>query len=168
MLQQRYYDASQKVDWFARQIRHPQQKLNEQRNQLFTLSKSLRFAMQNNERFNQQRLSRQQQQLAHLRPDPSASNREISSLQHVLKQNWQILFSQRQQRLEKQAALLEAISPQHILERGFSVVKNSRGQVISSTALLKQGQKLHITFADGEADVRVTAETAQPDLFDLS
>ena len=168
VLQQRYYDASQKVDWFARQIRHPQQKLNEQRNQLFTLSKSLRFAMQNNERFNQQRLSRQQQQLTHLRPDPSAFNREISSLQHVLKQNWQMLFNQRQQHLEKQAALLEAVSPQHILERGFSVVKNSRGQVIRSAALLKQGQKLHITFADGEADVRVTAETAQPDLFDLS
>ena len=168
VLQQRYYDASQKVDWFARQIRHPQQKLNEQRNQLFSLSQSLRFAMQNNERFNQQRLSRQQQQLAHLRPDPSAFNREISSLQHVLKQNWQMLFNQRQQHLEKQAALLEAVSPQHILERGFSVVKNSRGQVIRSAALLKQGQKLHITFADGEADVRVTAETAQPDLFDLS
>mgnify|MGYP003601068836 FL=1 len=79
-----------------------------------------------------------------------------------------MLFNQRQQHLEKQAALLEAVSPQHILERGFSVVKNSRGQVIRSAALLKQGQKLHITFADGEADVRVTAETAQPDLFDLS
>ena len=66
VLQQRYYDASQKVDWFARQIRHPQQKLNEQRNQLFSLSQSLRFAMQNNERFNQQRLSRHQHHLAHL------------------------------------------------------------------------------------------------------
>ena len=34
--------------------------------------------------------------------------------------------------------------------------------------LLKQGQKLHITFFEGEADVRVTGEQAQPDLFDFS
>ncbi|EFE49726.1 hypothetical protein NEIELOOT_01471 [Neisseria elongata subsp. glycolytica ATCC 29315] len=48
------------------------------------------------------------------------------------------------------------------------MVKNSRGQVIRDAALLKQGQKLHITFFEGEADVRVTGEQAQPDLFDFS
>ena len=60
------------------------------------------------------------------------------------------------------------MSPQHILAHGFSVVKNSRGQVIRDAATLKQGQKLHIVFAEGEADVRVTSEHLQPDLFDFS
>ena len=31
VLEQRYFDASQKLDWLARQIRHPRQKLDEQR-----------------------------------------------------------------------------------------------------------------------------------------
>ncbi|EGZ46791.1 exodeoxyribonuclease VII large subunit [Neisseria wadsworthii] len=168
VLEQRYYDASQRVDWFARQIRHPQQKLNEQRNQLAALQQSLRFSMQNNHRFNAQKLARQQQNLAHLRPNVSSAERNLLLLQAALCQNWQNLFANRQQRLEKQTALLEAVSPQHILERGFSVVKNSRGQVIRSANLLKQGQKLHITFADGETDVRVTSEHKQPDLFDYS
>ncbi|KPN70935.1 exodeoxyribonuclease VII large subunit [Neisseria sp. 83E34] len=168
VLEQRYYDASQRVDWFARQIRHPQQKLNEQRNQLAALQQSLRFSMQNSYRFNAQKLDRQQQSLAHLRPDVSTAERNLLLLQAALGQNWQNLFGNRQQRLEKQTALLEAVSPQHILERGFSVVKNSRGQVIRSANVLKQGQKLHITFADGETDVRVTSEHKQPDLFDYS
>lgn len=167
-LEQRYYDASQKVDWFARQIRHPQHKLNEQRNQLAALQQSLRFSMQNNHRFNVQKLARQQQTLAHLRPDISASKRDVMRFQTALQQSRLSLFALYRQRLEKQTALLEAVSPQHILERGFSVVKNSRGQVIRSAHALKQGQKLHITFADGETDVRVTSEHKQPDLFDYS
>ncbi|UOO76378.1 exodeoxyribonuclease VII large subunit [Neisseria sp. Dent CA1/247] len=168
VLEQRYYDASQRVDWFARQIRHPQQKLNEQRNQLAALQQSLRFSIQNNHRFNVQKLARQQQTLAHLRPDISASKRDAMRFQTALQQSRLSLFALYRQRLEKQAALLEAVSPQHILERGFSVVKNSRGQVIRSAHALKQGQKLHITFADGETDVRVTSEHKQPDLFDYS
>lgn len=168
VLEQRYYDASQRVDWFARQIRHPQQKLNEQCNQLAALQQSLRFSMQNNHRFNVQKLARQQQTLAHLRPDISTSKRDVIRFQTALQQSRLSLFALYRQRLEKQAALLEAVSPQHILERGFSVVKNSRGQVIRSAHALKQGQKLHITFADGETDVRVTSEHKQPDLFDYS
>ncbi|WP_107726677.1 exodeoxyribonuclease VII large subunit [Neisseria weaveri] len=168
VLEQRYYDACQRVDWFARQIRHPQQKLNEQRNQLAALQQSLRFSMQNNHRFNVQKLARQQQTLAHLRPDISASKRDVMRFQTALQQSRLSLFALYRQRLEKETALLEAVSPQHILERGFSVVKNSRGQVIRSAHALKQGQKLHITFADGETDVRVTSEHKQPDLFDYS
>ncbi len=166
VLQQRYYDASQKVDWFARQIRHPQQKLNEQRNQINAYAQSLRFSIQNNYRFNEQQLSRQQQHLLHLLPNFSVFYRDINNLKKNLQQNWQILFNQRKQHLEKQTALLTAVSPQHILERGFSVVKNGRGQVIRNPATLKQGQKLRITFASGETDVRVCSETEQPDLFD--
>lgn len=167
-LEQRYYDASQRVDWFARQIRHPQQKLNEQRGQLTALQQSLHFSMHNNHRFNVQKLVRQQQTLTHLRPDISAAKRDLMRFQTALQQSRLSLFALYRQRLEKQAALLEAVSPQHILERGFSVVKNSRGQVIRSVHALKQGQKLHITFADGETDVRVTGEHKQPDLFDYS
>ncbi|PSJ80641.1 exodeoxyribonuclease VII large subunit [Neisseria iguanae] len=165
-LQQRYYDASQKIDWLARQIRHPRQKLNEQRLQMQDLAQHLRFAVQQNHRFNAQQLSRQTQALRHLRPDISQPKRDVAQFQAGLAQSFAILLQQRRQTLEKQSALLEAVSPQHILARGFSVVKNSRGQIVNSAAGLERGQKLHIVFADGETDVRVTGETAQPDLFD--
>ena len=150
------------------QLRHPQQKLDEQKTHLAALQQNLRFAMQNQHRFSAQKLVQQQQKLAHLRPDTAAVGRDLAAFQTALQQNWQTLFNLRRQGLEKQAALLEAVSPQHILARGFSVVKNSRGQVIRNADSLKQGQKLHIVFAEGETDVRVTREHKQPDLFDYS
>ena len=166
VLEQRYFDASQKLDWLARQIRHPRQKLDEQRASISKLAQMLSYSMTQNLRAHTARFERQTQTLKHCRPDVSVYTQNIDRFQTALSHSFRQLLIHRRQSLTAQAALLEAVSPQHILERGFSVVKNTRGQVIRNAELLKQGQKLHITFADGETDVRVTKEQAQGELFD--
>jgi len=166
VLEQRYFDASQKLDWLARQIRHPRQKLDEQRTYIHKLAQTLSYSMTQNVRAHTARLERQTQALKHCRPDISVYRQDIDRFQTTLSHAFRQLLAQRRQSLTTQTALLEAVSPQQILERGFSVVKNTRGQVIRNADALKQGQKLHITFADGETDVRVTKEQAQRELFD--
>ena len=166
VLEQRYFDASQKLDWLARQIRHPRQKLDEQRTYIHKLAQTLSYSMTQNVRAHTARFERQTQALKHCRPDISVYRQDISRFQTTLSHAFRQLLAHRRQSLTAQTALLEAVSPQHILERGFSVVKNTRGQVIRNADVLKQGQKLHITFADGETDVRVTKEQAQRELFD--
>ena len=166
VLEQRYFDASQKLDWLARQIRHPRQKLDEQRASISKLAHMLSYSMTQNLRAHTARFERQTQTLKHCRPDVSVYTQNIDRFQTALSHSFRQLLAHRRQSLTAQAALLEAVSPQHILERGFSVVKNTRGQVIRNADMLKQGQKLHITFADGETDVRVTKEQAQGELFD--
>lgn len=166
VLEQRYFDASQKLDWLARQIRHPRQKLDDQRTSISKLAQTLSYSMTQNLRAHTARFERQTQTLKHCRPDVSVYKNNIDRFQTALSHSFRQLLFHRRQSLTAQAALLEAVSPQHILERGFSVVKNTRGQVIRNADTLKQGQKLHITFADGETDVRVTKEQAQGELFD--
>ncbi|EOG0654571.1 exodeoxyribonuclease VII large subunit [Neisseria gonorrhoeae] len=166
VLEQRYFDASQKLDWLARQIRHPRQKLEEQRTYIHKLAQTLSYSMTQNLRAHTARFERQTQTLKHCRPDVSVYRQDIVRLQTALPAAFSRLLARRRQSLTAQAALLEAVSPQHILERGFSVVKNTRGQVIRNADVLKQGQKLHITFSDGETDVRVSKEQGQQDLFD--
>ena len=166
VLEQRYFDASQKLDWLARQIRHPRQKLDEQRTYIHKLAQTLSYSMMQNLRAHTARFERQTQALKHCRPDVSVYKHNIDRFQTALSHSFRQLLAYRRQSLTAQAALLEAVSPQHILERGFSVVKNTRGQVIRNADTLKQGQKLHITFADGKTDVRVTKEQAQGELFD--
>ena len=166
VLEQRYFDASQKLDWLARQIRHPRQKLDEQRASISKLAQMLSYSMTQNLRAHTARFERQTQTLKHCRPDVSVYKNNIDRFQTTLSHSFRQLLTHRRQSLTAQTALLEAVSPQHILERGFSVVKNTRGQVIRNANTLKQGQKLHITFADGETDVRVTKEQAQCELFD--
>ena len=166
VLEQRYFDASQKLDWLARQIRHPRQKLDEQRTYIHKLAQTLSYSMTQNVRAHTARFERQTQALKHCRPDISVYRQDIDRFQTTLSHTFRQLLAQRRQSLNAQTALLEAVSPQQILERGFSVVKNTREQVIRNADTLKQGQKLHITFADGETDVRVTKEQAQGELFD--
>ena len=166
VLEQRYFDASQKLDWLARQIRHPRQKLGEQRTYIRKLAQTLSYSMTQNVRAHTARLERQTQALKHCRPNISVYRQDINRFQTTLSHAFRQLLAHRRQSLTAQTALLEAVSPQQILERGFSVVKNTRGQVIRNADVLKQGQKLHITFADGETDVRVTKEQAQRELFD--
>ena len=168
VLEQRYFDASQKLDWLARQIRHPRQKLDEQRTYIHKLAQTLSYSMTQNLRAHTARFERQTQALQHCRPDISVYRQDIERFQTTLSHAFRQLLARRRQSLAAQASLLEAVSPQHILERGFSVVKNTRGQVIRNADVLKQGQKLHITFADGETDVRVTKEQGQQDLFDFA
>ena len=168
VLEQRYFDASQKLDWLARQIRHPRQKLDEQRTYIHKLAQTLSYSMKQNLRAHTARFERQTQALQHCRPDVSVYRQDIDRFQTALSHAFRQLLARRHQSLAAQASLLEAVSPQHILERGFSVVKNTRGQVIRNADVLKQGQKLHITFADGETDVRVTKEQGQRDLFDFA
>ena len=166
VLEQRYFDASQKLDWLARQIRHPRQKLGEQHTYIHKLAQTLSYLMTQNVRAHTARFERQTQALQHFRPDISVYRQDIDRFQTTLSHAFRQLLAHRRQSLTAQTALLEAVSPQQILERGFSVVKNTRGQVIRNADVLKQGQKLHITFADGETDVRVTKEQAQRELFD--
>ena len=168
VLEQRYFDASQKLDWLARQIRHPRQKLDEQRASISKLAQMLSYSMTQNLRAHTARFERQTQALQHCRPNVSVYRQDIDRFQTALSHAFRQLLARRRQSLAAQASLLEAVSPQHILERGFSVVKNTRGQVIRNADVLKQGQKLHITFADGETDVRVTKEQGQQDLFDFA
>ena len=166
VLEQRYFDASQKLDWLARQIRHPRQKLGEQRTYIHKLAQTLSYSMTQNVRAHTARFERQTQALKHCRPDISVYRQDIDRFQTTSSHAFRQLLAHRRQSLTAQTALLEAVSPQQILERGFSVVKNTRGQVIRNADVLKQGQKLHITFADGQTDVRVTKEQAQRELFD--
>lgn len=168
VLEQRYFDASQKLDWLARQIRHPRQKLDEQRTHIHKLAQTLSYSMTQNVRAHTARFERQAQALKHCRPDISVYRQDIDRFQTTLSHAFRQLLAHRRQSLTAQTALLEAVSPQQILERGFSVVKNTRGQVIRNANALKQGQKLHIIFAEGETDVRVTKEQAQRELFDFS
>ena len=165
-LETRYQNAAQKLDYLARQLRDPRRDLADKRAALASLAHNLRFAVNQNRRFHAQRLERAEQNLRHLRPDTAPAAQAVARWQTTLSQSFRLLLQQHRQRLDKHAALLDAVSPQHILERGFSVVKNSRGQIIRHAAALKQGQMLHITFADGETDVRVTGTQAQADLFD--
>lgn len=63
----------------------------------------------------------------------------------------------RRLRFARTVATLDAISPLRVLARGYAVAnKGVRGEVITDAAMLKAGDSLHIRFAKGAANCRVT------------
>ncbi|MBF1288612.1 MAG: exodeoxyribonuclease VII large subunit, partial [Neisseria sp.] len=81
VLEQRYFDASQKLDWLARQIRHPRQKLDEQRASISKLAQMLSYSMTQNLRAHTARFERQTQTLKHCHPDVSVYKNNIDRFQ---------------------------------------------------------------------------------------
>ena len=53
------------------------------------------------------------------------------------------------------AAKLNALSPLSVLTRGYSFVSDGEGKVLKNAHGLNVGQKVRISFADGEAGCRV-------------
>lgn len=63
----------------------------------------------------------------------------------------------RRLRFAQTVATLDAISPLRVLGRGYAVAnKGTRGAVVTDAAALKEGDMLHIRFAKGAANCRVT------------
>ena len=165
-LQRRYQDLSQRIDWYTRQLKHPSEQIKAQGQQVLQKQQQIRYSFQNYLRGQQQNLLWQHAQLHASAPNIKHLQHNLSLTQKVLHNSWLGLKQQQEQRLHKQIALLEALSPQHVLERGFSVVKNHRGQVISSASEVRFGQHINIIFHDSEAAAQITLGSAQQDLFD--
>ena len=165
-LQRRYQDLSQRIDWYARQLKHPSEQIKAQGQQILQKQQQIRYSFQNYMRAQQQNLLWQHAQLHASAPNIKHLQHNLSQTQKVLHNSWLGLKQQQEQRLHKQIALLEALSPQHVLQRGFSVVKNHRGQVVSSASEVRFGQHINIIFHDSEAAAQITLGSAQQDLFD--
>ena len=165
-LQRRYQDLSQRIDWYARQLKHPSEQIKAQGQQILQKQQQIRYSFQNYLRAQQQNLLWQHAQLHASSPNIKHLQHNLSQTQKVLHNSWLGLKQQQEQRLHKQIALLEALSPQHVLQRGFSVVKNHRGQVVSSASEVRFGQHINIIFHDSEAAAQITLGSAQQDLFD--
>ncbi len=166
LLQQRYYDASQKLDWLARQLKHPQQNWLQQHQQLADIEKQLHLNMYRHVRQQQQTLLQLQRALYTAKPQTNFAKQYLQQKKIQLQQNWKNVLSQTQQKLQQQIQLLAAVSPTNILARGYSIVSDQKGYVVRDGTKLKLGQKLQIRFAQGERSVQVLPEHQQSDLFD--
>lgn len=162
----RYQNSSQKLDWLTKQLQHPARRIAEQKQSLQNSGSLLSQLWQQQLTRKQEILFQQKQLLNLLRPNTQMARQNL----HTLCQN---LYANRLQYMEnkinsfKQSSqLLNAVSPQQILNRGFAMVSDAKGRLIRDGNQLKQGQKLHIRFAQNESTVRVIQEDKQQDLFD--
>ena len=166
-LQRRCTDAAQRLDWHAAQLRHPRQKWQEQQTGLLRSRQMLADHMLRH-------LHRKQEQLAYLaelcrrsRPQVQTATRQLHTQAAQLNRHMAALLSQKQAQCQKQAGILDALSPQHTLSRGYSVITDRTGKVVRDAGRLHSGQVLQLHFETGTAKAQVLPQrTGQQDLFD--
>ena len=59
--------------------------------------------------------------------------------------------------LQSQASRLQALDPHQVLARGYAWVESAQGRPVTSTAALRTGQTVRGVWADGQADLEVSA-----------
>ena len=143
-LQRRCTDAAQRLDWHAAQLCHPRQKWQKQ-----------------------ERLAYLAELCRRSRPQVQTVARQLHTQAAQLNRHMAALLAQKQAQCQKQAGILDALSPQHTLSRGYSVITDRTGKVVRDAGRLHSGQVLQLHFETGTAKAQVLPQrTGQQDLFD--
>ena len=165
VLQQKYQNASQKIDFFSQRLLHPKQKLIQQKQQLKQQTTQLKHAIGQQLTQKHHQFAQQTQTLQQHRPNTQLTQQTLHHIQAALNQQSQHILSTKKQQLNEQTHLLNAIAPQNILQRGYAIVQNTKGKVITAAQQTQAGQTLVLTLAQGKLDVQVAKQQGQNDLF---
>ena len=158
LLQQRLQQKQQQVDWLYKRIRHPKQQIQHIQNKLDHLS-------QRHIRVMEITLNKAQAKVELLRVriqkyDPSQRLQQAQLRYVNVKKRFQRvtmqLIQQKKQRLQHLAYTLDTLSPLHTLKRGYAIVKDQHNKVISTSAVLKNGQSVKTELAQGHFFATIT------------
>jgi len=143
------------LDGLARRLRHPGERLAQQRERLEQLRIRLRReglrGLEERRRQVQElasRARRSQPDMGRLDERVRVSALRLARAMHARAADWRASIVQR-------SAALGHLNPQAVLERGYSIVRDAKGSVVRDTGALVPGDPVVLTLARGEADARI-------------
>ncbi|MBV8260088.1 MAG: exodeoxyribonuclease VII large subunit [Paraburkholderia sp.] len=156
---------AQQLDWLARRLVSPVERLAQQRAHLRQLAIRLASAGSRASAEARARLNVMQMRWQRARPDATAQRTRVESLGRRLDG----AFARQREReaacVSELAARLEVLSPQRTFERGYAALLDGQsGAAVRSPAALKPGKRLTVHLAQGSADVALA--DVQPRLAD--
>lgn len=156
---------AQQLDWLARRLVSPAERLARQRTHLQQLSVRLASAGARPVRDARARFSLLQMRWQRWRPDFAAHQAKLGTLSQRLDAALLRQHERQSARIDTLAARLEVLSPQRTLERGYAAVLDAQsGRAVRAPSSLKPGRRLTVHLAEGAADISIA--DVQPRLTD--
>ncbi|MGY6127411.1 exodeoxyribonuclease VII large subunit (plasmid) [Paraburkholderia strydomiana] len=156
---------AQQLDWLARRLVSPAERLARQRMHLQQLGARLSSAGARPVRDARARFSLLQMRWQRWRPDLAAHQAKLDNLTQRLDAALLRQHERQVARISTLAARLEVLSPQRTLERGYAAVLDAQtGRAVRAPSSLKPGRRLTVHLAEGTADVALA--DVQPRLAD--
>jgi exodeoxyribonuclease VII large subunit len=156
---------AQQLDWLARRLVSPAERLARQRTHLQQLSVRLASAGGRPVRDARARFSLLQMRWQRWRPDLAGHQVKLGNLSQRLDAALLRQHERQTARIGTLAARLEVLSPQRTLERGYAAVLDGQsGRAVRAPSSLKPGRRLTVHLAEGAADIALA--DVQPRLTD--
>ncbi|MFL9862834.1 exodeoxyribonuclease VII large subunit [Paraburkholderia fungorum] len=156
---------AQQLDWLARRLVSPAERLARQRTHLQQLSVRLASAGGRPVRDARARFSLLQMRWQRWRPDLAAHQAKLGNLSQRLDAALLRQHERQSARIGTLAARLEVLSPKRTLERGYAAVLDAQsGRAVRAPSSLKPGRRLTVHLAEGAADIAIA--DVQPRLTD--
>ena len=145
---------AQQLDWLARRLVSPRERLARQRTHLQQLSVRLASAGTRPARDARARFSLLQMRWQRWRPDLATHRSAVNTLAQRLDSAILRQHERQTARVATLAARLEVLSPQRTLERGYAALLDAQnGRAVRTPSSLKPGRRLTVHVAEGSADI---------------
>jgi len=154
---------SQQLDWLARRLVSPAQRLERQREQLQQLAARLSSAGGRPLRDAGARFAMAQLRWRRARPDPQRAQAAVAQLAAGLQRGFSRRHEQRQAHLGQLAAKTALLSPVRTFERGYAALLDAQGHAVRSPEALKPGRTVTVYLAEGVADLGIADVQARLD-----
>jgi exodeoxyribonuclease VII large subunit len=154
---------SQQLDWLARRLVSPAQRLARQRQQLQQLAARLSSAADRPLREAKARFAMAQLRWRRARPDPQRAQAVVAQLAAGLQRGFSRRHEQRRAQLSQLAAQTALLSPVRTFERGYAALLDAQGRAIRSPDALKPGRTVTVYLAEGIADLGIAEVQARLD-----
>ncbi|AOK59928.1 exodeoxyribonuclease VII large subunit [Burkholderia ubonensis] len=156
---------AQQLDWLARRLVSPAERLQRQRTHIEQLAVRLASAAARPVRDARARFALAQLRWQRARPDVTQARHALAGLEQRLSVALQRRHERDTARVAACAARLEVLSPQRTLERGYAALIDAQtGRAVRAPSALKPQRRLTVHLAEGSADVSLA--DVQPRLSD--
>ena len=160
-LQRSLHNRSQRLDWLARRLKHPADRIAEQRNNIATLARRLSNAGQRRQQREASRLNALGHRHTLARPSTTQRAARLQHLASRLQQSPRLALQGQQNTLARLASNLAHLNPEAVLSRGYSIVSDAQGAIVRDAATLHIGDTLQLRFLHGQAQAKVSARSEQ-------
>lgn len=149
-------DKAQRLDFLARRLVHPGEKLARQRERLAAEQRRLGWLIATRIEGARRRLTLLEARLQRLRPRPQETARQLDRLAMRLQQAITAHIARNKLKLAQLEAALLAMNPEAVLTRGYAIVQKQNGHAVKSPAELSLGEHVTLRLSEGQTEAVIT------------
>jgi len=146
----------QRLDGLSRYLRHPRERILNQRQRLSNLIWRVSQLVNTSHHFARLRLAATLPSLSRFGEGLVKHQRIAVDHTHRLDESLRRSLVQHREQIRFLHAQLDILSPTHVLSRGYSIVSNRMGQVIRSTNQIAVGEDVDILLGSGGLTANIT------------